>query len=230
MDTLRTPAALASLVAGNLTPLAGILLLGWSPPAVLVSYFVDTFLAMGGLLLLVMLHVTGDEADRPIAGLANWSKALAGLAVLGAIMAFPLALPVVMTLGDDRAAWAMFDDRSFLAALAVQALMSALATARMHRVLAARNDDERVLARRFIFLVARWVVMFIAMVTGFVALLGPRVGAFVLVAIYAGASIYFELFPERAERLLRGRDAKPIVFEDDLATRHARRSREEQRR
>lgn len=227
MVTLRTPAALASLVAANLTPLAGILLLGWSPAAVLVSYFIDTYLAIGGVVLLVMVHVTGDESDRPLSGAGNWAKALAGLAVLGAIMAFPMALPIVMTLGDDRAAWAMFDDRVFLAALAVQALMSLLATARMHRVLAARSDDERLLAGRFIFLVARWIVMFIAMVTGFVTLLGLRIGALVLVAIYAGASIYFELFPERAERLLRGKDAKPIVFDDDLATRNARRSREE---
>ena len=61
-------------------------------------------------------------------------------------------------------------------------------------------------------------------------MLGPVIGGFVLIAIYAGASIYFELFPERAEKMLRGRDAKPIVYEDDLATRHARRSREELRR
>jgi hypothetical protein len=121
----------------------------------------------------------------------------------------------------------MFDDRTFLAALAVQALMSALASARMHRVLRGRNDDDRLLARRFIFLVARWVVVFVAMVTGFVGLLGPVIGSFVLVAIYAGASIYFETFPERAERLLRGKDAKPIRYEGDLASRQAG-SRKEQ--
>jgi hypothetical protein len=227
MDTLRTPAAFASLVASNLAPIAGILLLGWPPAAVLVSYFIDTFVSMGGVVLLVMLHVTGSERDQPLTGWKEWMQAIAGLALLGAIMAFPMALPIWMTLGDDRAAWAMFDDRTFLAALAVQALMSALASARMHRVLRGRNDDDRLLARRFIFLVARWVVVFVAMVTGFVGLLGPVIGSFVLVAIYAGASIYFETFPERAERLLRGKDAKPIRYEGDLASRQAG-SRKEQ--
>ena len=37
-----------------------------------------------------------------------------------------------------------------------------------------------------------------------------------LVAIYGGASIYFELFPERAERFVRGRKAKPITYHADL--------------
>jgi hypothetical protein len=45
-----------------------------------------------------------------------------------------------------------------------------------------------------------------------------------MVAIYGGASVYFEVFPERAERLLRGQDAKPIVWEGDLDEQAARRA------
>jgi hypothetical protein len=221
MRTPRSPDAFAALIAVNVTPLAGIALLGWSPAAVLISYFVDTFLGFGALVLLVMIHVTGDEHDRPISGWKNWAKAVIGLGILGAIMALPLSFPLWMTLGDDPATWALFSDRGFLGALAAQCLMSALAVARMHRDLTTRSDDDRVLARRAIFLAARWIAMFMAMVTGLVPLLGPTIGGFILVAIYAGASVYFDLFPERAERFVRGKEAKPMTFEGDLESQIA---------
>lgn len=60
------------------------------------------------------------------------------------------------------------------------------------------------------------MTMFFAMVTGFIALLGPTIGGFLLVAIYAGASIYFELFPDRAASFVRGRNAPPISYGGDL--------------
>jgi len=216
----RSADALASLIAVSITPVAGIAFLGWLPGAVLVSYFVDTFVGLGVVVLLVMVHVTGDHG-RPIAGWRNWTKAVIGLVILGAILGLPLSFPLWLVVGDDPETQALFHDRNFLLALAVQLLMSALAASRMHRALAETHDDEKILAARAMFLAARWVALFIAMVTGFVAALGPRVGGFVLVAVYAGASIYFELFPERAARLLRGSGAKPVVLEGDLETRAA---------
>ncbi len=217
----RSLEALASLVAVNVTPLVGIAVLGWSPAAVLISYYVDTFLGFGALVLLVMIHVTGDDNDRPISGWKDWTKTAIGLGFLGSIMAFPLAVPLWITLGEDPATWALFSNRAFLGALAVQAAMSVLAAVQLHRDLATRSDDDRVLAGRMLFLTARWITIFIAMVTGLVPLLGPRVGGFILIAIYAGASVYFELFPERVARFIRGKDAKPIAFEGDLESRMA---------
>jgi uncharacterized protein DUF6498 len=217
----RSIEAVATLVAVNITPIAGILLLGWSPAAVLISYFVDTYLGFGALVLLVMVHVTGDAHDRPIVGWKNWTKALIGLVFLGAIMAFPLAFPLWITLGDDPATWAFFSNREFLGALAVQCGMSVLAAVRMHRELKATSDDERLLAGRMFFLTARWIAMFVAMVTGIVPALGPTIGGFILIVIYGGASVYFELFPERAMRFVRGKAAKPVIFEGDLESRVA---------
>lgn len=94
MDNPRSLDGLATLVAVNVTPLVGILALGWSPVAVLISYFVDTFLGFGALVLVVMIHVTGDDGARPIRGWRNWTKAGVALAFLGAIFGFPLALPL----------------------------------------------------------------------------------------------------------------------------------------
>ena len=216
MDTIRTRAALASLIAANLAPLIGIVLLGWSPLSILVLYFVDTFLGLGVVVLLVMTHVTGNDLGRPLAGWKDWTKAVIGLAFLGAIFALPMSVPLWIVGGDELAAELGRSGVGLGYAILAQAVMSALAAARMHRVLKAREDDDRVLARRAIYLIARWMTMFVAVVTGFVPLLGPLIGGFVLVAIYGGASIYFELFPERAERFVRGRAAKAITYDADL--------------
>jgi Family of unknown function (DUF6498) len=222
---LRSPEALAALIAVNITPLAGIVFLGWLPSAVLISYFVDTFIGFGVVMLLIMVHVTGDNEAGPIVGWKRWTKALVALAVLGAIFAFPLAFPIFFLYADDRETLALLRDTNFLLALAVQVLMSALAAVRMHRVLQATHDDEKILAARTLFLAARWFALFVAMVTGFIGMLGPRIGGFLLVAVYAGASIYFELHPERAARWLRGKNAKPIEFQGDLDSRLAGKQR-----
>ena len=219
---LRSPEALATLIAVNITPLAGIVFLGWLPSAVLISYFVDTFIGFGVVVLLIMVHVTGDDEHGPIVGWKRWTKALLGLLILGAIFAFPLAFPIFFLYADDRETLELLRNMDFLLALAVQVLMSALAAVRMHRLLHATHDDEKILAARTLFLAARWFALFIAMVTGFVGMLGPRIGGFLLVAVYAGASIYFELHPERAAQWLRGKNAKPIEFQGDLEGRLTR--------
>ena len=226
MDTLRTPAAIASLVAANVAPLAGILFLGWSPASVLVLYFIDTFLSLGAVILLVAVHVTGNDAGKRFTSWKDWAKACIGLAILGAIMAFPMAFPLLIVLGDDFGMRELSSQRGFVAGIAWQLAFSMYAVVRQHRDLLQRHDDDRVLARRAIFLVARWVVMFMATVPGLLSLLGPSIGGFLMVAIYGGASVYFELFPERAERLLRGKDAKPIAFDGDLDAQAARRAGE----
>jgi hypothetical protein len=215
MDTLRTPAALASLIAANLVPLAGIVFLGWSPASLLVLYFVDTFLSLGAVVLLVAAHVTGDEGGKPIRGWRNWAKAACGLVFLGAIMALPLGLPLFFLFGDDFP-MLLEKDRGLPYAILWQAVMSCVAVVRQHRELKQRHDDDRVLAGRMFYLVARWMTVFFATMTLAIPLLGPVIGGFVMVAIYCGASVYFELNPERAQRFIRGKDAKPIKWEGDL--------------
>ena len=215
----RSPDALAAVVAVSITPLAGIVFLGWQPAGVLISYFVDTFVGACAVMMLLMIHVTGDELDTPIEGWKRWGKLAGALVVLGAILVWPLALPLLFMLGDDVVTSTLLDDRGFLLGLALQVLMSVLAAMRVHRELQATYDDDRILSVRGLFLAARWMVVFIAVGTGLVPALGPRIGSFVLIAIYAGASVYFELFPEHATRFVRGGKAGPIKYHRDLESR-----------
>src|SRR5690554_5144116 len=91
----RSPEALASLIAVSITPLVGVLLLGWKPAAVLMSYLVDTFVGFCAVMALTMIHVTGDEQNTPIAGWRRWSKLAATLVFLGALILLPLMLPLL---------------------------------------------------------------------------------------------------------------------------------------
>lgn len=227
--TRHPPEAVASLIAVNLTPIVGIIALGWEPAAVLISYFVDTFVGFCSVMLLTMIHVTGDEENTPIEGWKRWSKLVAALVFLGALVLLPLAIPLLFVLGSDAVARTLLDSQAFRLGITVQVLMSVLVSIRVHRQLVATHDDDRILAGRFLFLAARWVVVFIAVATGLVPALGTRVGSLVLIAIYAGASIYFELFPDHAIRLVRGSKSGPIVYQNDLDVRAARQRGEEPR-
>lgn len=219
---VRSPESLASLIAVNVTPVLGIVLLGWSPAGVLISYFVDTFVGFCVVMTLMMIHLTGDEHDTPIEGWKRWAKLVAALVFLASLLLLPLALPLLIMLGPATITETLFESQAFRLGLLVQTLMSVLASIRVHRQLAATHDDDRILSARFLFLCARWILVFAATATGFVGLFGPRWGAFVLIAIYAVASIWFELFPEHAMKFVRGPKAAPIKYEDDLETRAAK--------
>jgi hypothetical protein len=214
----RSLDALATLIAVNVTPIAGIFFLGWQPAAVLVSYTVDTYVGFLSVILLLMIHVTGDEHDTPMEGWRRWSKLVFALAFFAALLVLPLVLPMLMVFGDDTVARLLLDDTDFLAALAVQVAMSAYAAWRVHRELGATHDDDRILTARGLFLAARWCVVFVAIGTGVTAALSPRLAALLVIAIYVGASVWFELFPEHAARVVRGH-ARPISYGKDLESR-----------
>lgn len=216
MDTLRLPSSLASLVTANVAPVVGVLVLGWSPIAILILYFVDTLLSLGVVMLMVMLHVTGNARGQRFSGFQDWAQGIGALVFLGAIFALPLSLPLWFIGPPNVAAEFERPGSGLFYAILLQVAMSAYSAVRMHRDLEQRHDDDRVLVRRGLYVMARWITLFIAMGTGLVELFGARWGAFVLVTVYGGASVYFELFPQRAERLLRGSRARAITYQPDL--------------
>lgn len=219
MDMSAPPAAIASLVARNVVPVVGVLLLGWSAANLLLLYYVDTTLAFAVVILLVARHVTGlgkaGERGRPMRGALDWMRASFG-AMLGAVLVFlPLGVPLaVLFVQFDWSAFAVLDDRSFLIGLAVQVAGSVAGCVQAHRDLLARDDDERVLKHRGAFIVARWLVVLVAAMTGFVGLFGPWIGGALMVLVYAGATVYFELLPDRALLWLNPKEARADTAKD----------------
>ena len=98
-------------------------------------------------------------------------------------------------------------DRSFLIGLGLQVAGSISGCFQAHRGLLVRTDDERVLKHRAAFIVARWLVVLIVAFTGVSGLLGPWIGGTLVVLVYAGATVYFEVFPDRALQWLNPKDS-----------------------
>jgi len=95
MDTLATPANIASLIARNLVPAVGVLFLGWSAGNLLVLYYLDTILSAAVVMLLIARHITGlgkaGQRRRPLEGPLNWiGGTLIVLVYAGATVYFEL--------------------------------------------------------------------------------------------------------------------------------------------
>ena len=192
------------LVVANVTPIAGMLFLQWSPPGILALYALDTALSIYAIVWLVLVHVTEAGALRHGAGRAA-KIALAAL-VGGSFFAGMMVGPVAITYADG--AWLRsqpWRDTGFLTAMAIQAAGSLYALVRTHRMLNARDDDESYLASEFKFVIARWCFVILVAFLGVVPALGDALGSAVLVVVYAGASVWFALFPEKAHQLFHGK-------------------------
>jgi Family of unknown function (DUF6498) len=210
MDTTATPSQIASLVARNLVPIAGVLLLGWSASDLLVLYFLDTVLAIASLLLLIAVYLTGIgdlKRARPFAGGFDWIR-VGAMSLLGALLiGLPLGVPLYILLSDfDWSPIVAFASRSFMVAMAMQAFISAMDCIRAVRELAGRGDVNRVLMHRTAFVVARWGVVLIAAMTGLPGALGAKLGGIIVLLVYAGATVYFEIFPNRAIAVLNPKE------------------------
>jgi hypothetical protein len=131
------------------------------------------------------------------------------------LICLPLGVPLVWTLSAfDWSVSAAFVDRSFVTGLALQIAGSIYGGIQAHRDLLARTDDERVLKHRGAFIVARWLVVLAVAFTGVAGFLGPWIGGTLVVLVYAGATVYFELFPDRALMWLNPKEARADAADD----------------
>jgi hypothetical protein len=145
--------------------------------------------------------------------------------LLGAVLiGLPLGVPLFIMLAQfDWSIATALADRAFVSGLALQAAGSVYGCVQAHRDLLARDDDERVLKHRAAFVVGRWMVVLVAAMTGLAAVFGPRFGGALVLLAYAGASVYFELYPERALQWLNPREA-------GIGTAQPKRSRDKRRK
>jgi hypothetical protein len=195
------------VIAANATAIVGMIALHWSPQSVLALYAIDTALALCAMGWLVMEHVTEKHAKS--AGIARAAKHVVAALLIGALLSLVLVAPVLFVFaGGDWARSQPWRDPAFQGAVALQVVGSLVALVRTHLMLAAQRDGEPWLAQEFRFLVARWGTVLMLVFFGIASYLGDLVGSFVLVIAYAGASVWYTLFPEKAEAIFSPRKGK----------------------
>jgi hypothetical protein len=177
---------LASILARNLAPIAGLVLLGWNATHMALLYYVDTIVSIATWVLLLFLHGSDMPIDMSTAkGKAAVAVAVAALTgVYALVFAWPVMVVLGMTSVDTDLA-----DRAFLGGLAGQLLAACSTFVTANRQLRGRDDREAIIKSRFGVVTLRWVaVLMISMVAPF---------AVVLVVAYTAASIYWELKPPK---------------------------------
>ena len=181
-----SPLNVASLVARNLAPIAGLALLGWNATHMVLLYYVDTVVSIAALVGLLFIH----GKDMPIdASNAKGKTAIAlAIATITGAFAFVFIWPVIVVLGMSSIEVDLAD-RQFLGGLGAQLLASCTTFVSGNRELRGRDDAEALIKRRFGIATLRWVVLC------FVSFAAPF--AIVLVVAYCAASIYYELRPPK---------------------------------
>jgi len=196
------------VIAANATAIVGMIVLHWSPQSLLALYAIDTALAFCAMGWLVMEHVT--EKNAKSRGIGRAVKHVAASLLLGAILSLVLVAPVLFVFaGGEWARSQPWRDPAFQGAVALQVVGSLVALVRTHLMLAAWKDGEPYLSREFKFLVARWGSVMFLVFFGISSYLGDWLGSIVLVLVYAGAGVWYTLFPEKADELFHGRKDRP---------------------
>jgi len=196
------------VIAANATAIVGMIALRWSPQSLLALYAIDTALAFCMMGWLVMEHITEKNAKHR--GFGHAVKQVFSSLLLGAILTLVLVAPVLFVFaGGEWARSQPWRDAAFQGAVAMQVVGSLFALVRTHLMLATQKDGEPYLAREFRFLVARWGTVLLVVFFGVASFLGDWLGSMVLVLVYAGASVWYTLFPDKANELFHPKPDKP---------------------
>jgi hypothetical protein len=192
------------VIARQLAPLAGILLLGWQAPNVLLLYFADTLFAIAVIAAGVLRHFHPPPEDTDFADRINGEAgAVAGGLFIAAVLAVPLGVPLFFMVGNGFRWSEVIADPQWQGALAWQAVAAWWSYLGLYRALAVLTPDELRLRRRFALLFLRWMALAMVAYSGVGVLLGAHT-ALSFVALYALLSIWAEIAPDRLLRMLPG--------------------------
>jgi hypothetical protein len=204
MSGHAAPLAWAQVIARNVVPLGGILLLGWNAASVLVLYFVDTVLAMSVLFAGALRQFAPPVADDGWAARVNGEAGMvAGGLFLATFISVPLAFPLFLMLGGDVSLRELVADPALRAGIVWQAIAAFWSYVGLYRALRYATADELRLKRRFALVFLRWIAVMMVAMLGIGLLLG-RYSPVLFVAIYIGVTIWAEIAPDRFLRVMPG--------------------------
>jgi hypothetical protein len=182
--------------------------LDWSPATLLFLYFADTLARLWAIVAAVLFHVTGvDAAERPGDALHGLASALALGLLVAAVLAVPLGMPLLFVLGIPGAWPAAVNDPALGVGVAVIGATALAWTLRHWWTMTGGPAGEASVKREFAIVLARWIlVLFAAPVSA--GLLG-RYAPHALVLVYAAATVWSDLAPDRVANLFSGRRSRP---------------------
>ena len=221
---LRAP-EIASLVARNAVPLAGLLFFHWSAANLLILYFVDTLLAIAVIVAGFLYSASPVEEMRGFSErLATIVSYAAGAGFVTLIMAIPLGMPVlILVFGvNDASFTGMLADRGFQAGLGLQAIASLVSFRDLATALRTYTPEELGLKRRFALVFLRWVATIGAAYLPFTYLFGAY-APLVLIVVYIGVTIVAEIMPDRFIAAFGGPGAGPRPAAEPSRRRHRKR-------
>jgi len=191
----------------NAVGLVGILFLGWSASALVVLYFADTLAGMWAVFAAVGFKLSNVDPRQGFWSVVEGALSGIGAALfLVAVVAVPLGIPLIFLLGSSGAVWRqVWADPTLTAGIGVVALTGLVGAVRHVFTLAEGRAGDATVKQAFAILMTRWVLVLIAIYT-LGGLLG-RLGLYVVVAVYAAASAWSELAPERFAQLIPDRRA-----------------------
>jgi hypothetical protein len=194
-------------VTRNAVGIVGAVFFGWSTATLVVLYFADTMVGIWAVFAAV--GFTLSNADPRQGFWASLDGAATGIGVglfLAAVVAVPLGIPVVMVLGGEGLGWRQLAaDPGLRTGIAVIASIGLLAAVRHVFALADGQAGDVLVKRAFAILMTRWLLVLMAFYL-LVGLLG-RFGLYVIVVVYAAASVWSELAPDRFAQLIPDRRA-----------------------
>ena len=216
---------IAQIVARNIVPLAGILLLGWNAQNVLIVYFADTLLTLAVLFAGVLRHIAPPiESDGWAARVNGEVGMIGGGLFLMLVLALPLGVFLFFMLGGQLDWRAALDDPGLRAGLVWQGIAAFWSYLELYRALRHATPDQLRLKRRFALVLLRWMALVAIAAFGVGFLLG-RYSALFFVAVYIAVSVWAEVAPDRFLRAVPGgaEDADPPPAAAER-TRHRKRT------
>lgn len=199
---------LGLVASRNGVAILGAFVLGWSATDLLVLYFADFLAGLGAIMAAYAFQYTGvADAD----GLWDHAYGFLTAVVVGlflvAILAVPFGMPLVFVFARTGSWPDPLESPGLVPAVGWIGLTALLETVRRYLQMRAGPAGEQNAKLAATILIARWVLVMMAVYSG--ALILGGAAPYVLVALYLGACLWSDLAPDRFARLFPERDLPP---------------------
>lgn len=203
----------AQVVARNIVPLGGVLLLGWDAQNVLLLYYVDTVLVMA----VIFAGLAGAFLPSGAVSRRKQFTHGPGLVIPVTIVIVTVTLPFVL---GNKLDWrSVIDDRALRISILWQAIAALWSCLDLIRALRASTPEELKLERRFGLVLSRWLTTVVVAIFVPADWFGSHISA-VLVATYVVLSIWLEAAPHHFLAGMPGElDTKPPLQKTTRAQR-----------